>query len=133
MLLFAEAFGEDGISNVPDQRDKLMDLLDEPSLGVVNSVMSLLLGLVSHFPQYWGAVVTKCCKLMVRLNHPSAGKDLGMDYVYYKTVNPWLQVRREHLPARLSVCFCALPPRPVGKAKSTSRLRCVCALPPACP
>jgi AP-2 complex subunit alpha len=60
---YPEAFGEDGISNVPGHRDKLIDLLDDSSLGVVSAVMSLMLGLAANWRKYWGSVVNRCCEL----------------------------------------------------------------------
>lgn len=53
--------------------------------------MSLLLGLAANWRGYWVGVVNKCCKLICNLN--SSGKDYPQDYTYYKTVNPWLQVK----------------------------------------
>ncbi len=67
-------------------------MLDDSSLGVVTATMSLLLGLVAHNPELWGDAVNKCCRLLAKLNHPNASKEYGLEYVYYKTINPWLQV-----------------------------------------
>uniref|UniRef100_A0A7S4P6S8 Clathrin/coatomer adaptor adaptin-like N-terminal domain-containing protein n=1 Tax=Guillardia theta TaxID=55529 RepID=A0A7S4P6S8_GUITH len=90
---YPDAFGEDGIGGNQDQRDSLYDLLEDPSLGVVTATMSLLIGLVSHNPELWTDSVNKCCKLLSKLNHPNAAKEFGQEYVYYKTINPWLQVK----------------------------------------
>lgn len=90
---YPDNFAEDGIGGNQEQKDKLLDLLDDSSLGVITATMSLLLGLVSHNPELWPDSVNKCCKLLAKLNHPNASKEYGPEYVYYKTINPWLQVK----------------------------------------
>jgi len=77
-----------------DFKSKLLDLLEDPSLGVVTAAMSLLIGLVSHNPEFWeDLTVHKACKLLSKLNHTNAFKEFGQEYVYYKTICPWLQVK----------------------------------------
>jgi AP-2 complex subunit alpha len=77
----------------PALKDRLLDLLEDTSLGVVTAATALLLGLVSHSPELWGEAVPKCCKLLAKLTHPNAAGEFGAEYVYHKTVNPWLQVK----------------------------------------
>ena len=77
----------------PALKDRLLDLLEDTSLGVVTAATALLLGLVSHSPALWGEAVPKCCKLLAKLTHPNAAGEFGAEYVYHKTVNPWLQVK----------------------------------------
>ena len=64
------------------------------SLGVVTAVMSLLIGLVSHNPAAWGdEAVTRTSQLLAKLNHANAHRECGQEYVYYKTLCPWLQIK----------------------------------------
>jgi len=90
---YPEGFGEDGVGGIPEFKDRLLDLLEDTSLGVVTATTSLLLGLVSHSPSLWVEAVPKCCKLLSKLTHPNAINEYGAEYVYHKTVNPWLQVK----------------------------------------
>ena len=51
-------------------------------------------GLIAHKPEEWGdTTVHKACKLLSKLNHANALKEYGQEYVYYKTISPWLQVK----------------------------------------
>jgi hypothetical protein len=34
-----------------------------------------------------------CWCVRAQVNHPNAPKEFGIEYVYYKTVSPWLQAR----------------------------------------
>ena len=62
--------------------------------GVVTASLSLLIGLVSNNPHQWSdKIVHKACKLLSKLNHANAANEYGAEYVYYKTICPWLQVK----------------------------------------
>ena len=75
-------------------RDKLLDFLEDNSLGIVTASVSLIIGLVSHHPHLWGEVaVHKACKLLSKLNHSTAANQYGSEYIYYKTICPWLQIK----------------------------------------
>ena len=75
-------------------KDRLLQVLEDPSLGVVTAAMCLLIGLVSHNPEAWGdEAVTRTSQLLAKLNHANAHRECGQEYVYYKTLCPWLQIK----------------------------------------
>lgn len=69
---------------------RVINLLDDTSLGAVVCVASLLLGLVSYDPEPYEAVVDKTIHLMHSLRF---NRERYSDYKYYHTINPWLQVK----------------------------------------
>lgn len=73
--------------NFPSQ---LLNLLDDPNIGVCTSVMSLLLGLVSHAPQGFEGSVEKVILLLSKLVFSKEKRSI---YRYYLTLCPWLQVK----------------------------------------
>ncbi|KAK1301015.1 AP-2 complex subunit alpha-1 [Acorus calamus] len=78
------------VVNVDGWSDRLAQLLDERDLGVLTSVMSLLVALVSNnVDAYWNCL-PKCVKILERL---ARNQDIPQEYTYYGIPSPWLQVR----------------------------------------
>ncbi|KAK1263881.1 AP-2 complex subunit alpha-2 [Acorus gramineus] len=78
------------VVNVDGWSDRLAQLLDERDLGVLTSVMSLLVALVSNnVDAYWNCL-PKCVKILERL---ARNQDIPPEYTYYGIPSPWLQVR----------------------------------------
>lgn len=73
--------------NFPSQ---LLNLLDDPNIGVCTSVMSLLLGLVSHTSVGFEGSVEKVILLLSKLVFSKEKRSI---YRYYLTLCPWLQVK----------------------------------------
>ena len=84
--------------------------------------MSLVIGLISHHPELWGDIaVLKACKLLSKLNSPTASSQYGGEYLYYKTICPWLQIKilrmlqyypapeRDEVRSKLCGASCARP------------------------
>ncbi|XP_077235889.1 AP-2 complex subunit alpha-1-like [Tasmannia lanceolata] len=78
------------VVNVDGWSDRMTQLLDERDLGVLTSVMSLLVSLVSNnHDSYWNCL-PKCVKTLERL---ARNQDIPQDYTYYGIPSPWLQVK----------------------------------------
>ncbi|KAK1322643.1 AP-2 complex subunit alpha-1 [Acorus calamus] len=78
------------VVNIDGWSDRMAQLLDERDLGVLTSVMSMLVALVSNnVDAYWNCL-PKCVKILERLarNH-----DIPQEYTYYGIPSPWLQVK----------------------------------------
>lgn len=70
--------------------ERIIALMDDPDIGVVLSVTSLLLALVQDDPSaYKGSYV----KAAQRLKKIVVENDVSPDYLYYKVPCPWLQVK----------------------------------------
>ncbi|KAJ0964279.1 hypothetical protein J5N97_029401 [Dioscorea zingiberensis] len=70
--------------------DRMAQLLEERDLGVLTSVMSLLVALVSNdIDAYWNCL-PKCVKVLERL---ARNQDVPQEYTYYGIPSPWLQVK----------------------------------------
>ena len=69
---------------------RIINLLDEKHFGVVTSVLSLLLGLVSSDPNGYEEAVPKAIKL---LNKICILRECEKEYTYYKTPSPWIHVK----------------------------------------
>ncbi|KAF5203275.1 Ap-2 complex subunit alpha-2, partial [Thalictrum thalictroides] len=78
------------VVNVDGWADRMTQLLDERDLGVLTSVMSLLVALVSNNHDAYWSCLPKCVKILERLarNH-----DVLPEYTYYGIPSPWLQVK----------------------------------------
>lgn len=78
------------VVNVDGWSDRMTQLLDERDLGVLTSVMSLLVALVSNNHDAYWSCLPKCVKVLERLarNH-----DVPPEYTYYGIPSPWLQVK----------------------------------------
>ena len=64
--------------------------MDDPDIGVVLSVTSLIMALAQDRPEeYKGSYV----KAAQRLKRIVVDGDVPADYVYYKVACPWLQVK----------------------------------------
>lgn len=67
----------------------MTQLLDERDLGVLTSVMSLLVALVSNNHDAYWSCLPKCVKILERL---ARNQDVPQEYTYYGIPSPWLQV-----------------------------------------
>ncbi|KAF9601163.1 hypothetical protein IFM89_017111 [Coptis chinensis] len=77
------------VVNVEGWSDRMTQLLDECDLGVLTSVTSLLVALVSNnYDAYWSCVL-KCFKILERL---ARNNDVPPEYTDYGIPSPWLQV-----------------------------------------
>ncbi|XP_068658295.1 AP-2 complex subunit alpha-1-like [Aristolochia californica] len=78
------------VVNVDGWSDRMSQLLDERDLGVLTSVMSVLVALVSNNHDAYWSCLPKCVKILERLarNH-----DVPQEYTYYGIPSPWLQVK----------------------------------------
>ncbi|KAF9622200.1 hypothetical protein IFM89_030058 [Coptis chinensis] len=77
------------VVNVEGWSDRMTQLLDERDLGVLTSVTSLLVALVSNnYDAYWSCVL-KCVKILERL---ARNNDVPPEYTDYGIPSPWLQV-----------------------------------------
>lgn len=75
---------------------KLLSLLDDPNLGVVNSCISLITGLCTINNTYFRDV--QCInRIIILLSKLSFSKQNKSIYRYYLTLNPWLQIKLLHL------------------------------------
>jgi AP-2 complex subunit alpha len=68
---------------------QIANVFDDHNLGVVLSVSSLLLGVISSNSEPYANIVPLAIKQLGRL----LTTDVGKGYVYYKTACPWLQVK----------------------------------------
>lgn len=69
---------------------QLLSVLDDPSLGVVLSVMGLLLGIASHSIIGYEEAPAKAIYLLAKVAFSKERKSV---YRYYLTLCPWLQVK----------------------------------------
>lgn len=78
------------VVNVDGWSDRMTQLLDERDLGVLTSVMSLLVALVSNNHNAYWSCLPKCVKILERL---ARNQDVPQEYTYYGIPSPWLQVK----------------------------------------
>ncbi|XP_043704839.1 AP-2 complex subunit alpha-1-like [Telopea speciosissima] len=78
------------VVNVDGWSDRMAQLLDERDLGVLTSVMSLLVALVSNNHDAYWSCLPKCVKILERL---ARNQDVPQEYTYYGIPSPWLQVK----------------------------------------
>jgi len=70
--------------------ERIIALMDDPDMGVVLSVTSLILALIQDNPEaYKGSYV----KAVQRLRKVVIDNDVSPDYFYYKVPCPWIQVK----------------------------------------
>jgi len=68
----------------------ILDILEHRNVGVVQCVVSLLLGLATYDPDPYKAGVPKAIKL---LHQFVMDRECSKEYLYYRTSCPWLQVK----------------------------------------
>jgi AP-2 complex subunit alpha len=68
----------------------MAQLLDERDLGVLTSVTSLFVSLVSNNVEAYWNCLPKCVRILERL---ARNQDIPQEYTYYGIPSPWLQVR----------------------------------------
>jgi AP-2 complex subunit alpha len=71
----------------------MAQLLDERDLGVLTSVMSLFVSLVSNNSEVYWNCLPKCVRILERL---ARNQDIPQEYTYYGIPSPWLQVLPFH-------------------------------------
>ncbi|KAL5981948.1 hypothetical protein ACLOJK_016015 [Asimina triloba] len=76
------------VVNVDGWSDRMSQLLDERDLGVLTSVMSLLVALVSNNHDAYWSCLPKCVRILERL---ARNQDIPQEYTYYGIPSPWLQ------------------------------------------
>lgn len=70
--------------------ERIISLMDDPDMGVVLSVTSLIMALVQDHPEaYKGSYI----KAAQRLRKIVVDGDISPDYLYYKVPCPWIQVK----------------------------------------
>lgn len=70
--------------------ERIIALMDDPDMGVVLSVTSLIMALIQdHTEAYQGSYV----KAAQRLRKVVVENDVSPDYLYYKVPCPWIQVK----------------------------------------
>nr|XP_019705763.1 AP-2 complex subunit alpha-1 isoform X2 [Elaeis guineensis] len=78
------------VVNIDGWSDCMSQLLDERDLGVLTSVMSLFVALVSNNNEAYRNCLPKCVKILERL---ARNQDIPQEYTYYGIPSPWLQVK----------------------------------------
>ncbi|KAH7668360.1 Adaptor protein complex AP-2 alpha subunit protein [Dioscorea alata] len=78
------------VVNIDGWSDRMAQLLDERDLGVLTSVMSLFIALVSNNTEAYWNCLPKCVKILERL---ARNQDVPQEYTYYGIPSPWLQVK----------------------------------------
>lgn len=78
------------VVNIDGWSDRMAQLLDERDLGVLTSVMSLFIALVSNNTEAYWNCLPKCVKILERL---ARSQDVPQEYTYYGIPSPWLQVK----------------------------------------
>ncbi|KAI9009119.1 adaptin N terminal region-domain-containing protein [Hyaloraphidium curvatum] len=73
-----------------DWSPRIVALLDEPDLGVVTTVTSLITAFAQSAPELFVSCVPKAVD---RLRRVVVEHEFTPDYVYYKVPNPWMQVK----------------------------------------
>eukprot|EP00297_Palpitomonas_bilix_P001830 CAMPEP_0113872814 /NCGR_PEP_ID=MMETSP0780_2-20120614/3424_1 /TAXON_ID=652834 /ORGANISM="Palpitomonas bilix" /LENGTH=977 /DNA_ID=CAMNT_0000858391 /DNA_START=45 /DNA_END=2974 /DNA_ORIENTATION=- /assembly_acc=CAM_ASM_000599 len=74
-------------------KNKIIAMLEVKDLGVVQTVASLLLGLIASNPPAYTSAVSRCCRLLAKLVLPAHKREFTNDYFYQSVFNPWLQVK----------------------------------------
>ncbi|KAJ4744633.1 AP-2 complex subunit alpha-2 [Rhynchospora pubera] len=78
------------VVNVDGWADRMAQLLDERDMGVLTSVMSLFVSLVSNNAEVYWNCLPKCVRILERL---ARNQDVPPEYTYYGIPSPWLQVK----------------------------------------
>ncbi|KAG2555318.1 hypothetical protein PVAP13_9KG560600 [Panicum virgatum] len=79
------------VVNIDGWADRMAQLLDERDLGVLTSVMSLFVSLVSNNAEAYWNCLPKCVRILERL---ARNQDIPQEYTYYGIPSPWLQTMR---------------------------------------
>uniref|UniRef100_A0A453JDF5 Clathrin/coatomer adaptor adaptin-like N-terminal domain-containing protein n=1 Tax=Aegilops tauschii subsp. strangulata TaxID=200361 RepID=A0A453JDF5_AEGTS len=78
------------VVNIDGWSDRMAQLLDERDLGVLTSVMSLFVSLVSNNAEAYWNCLPKCVRILERM---ARNQDIPQEYTYYGIPSPWLQVK----------------------------------------
>ena len=70
--------------------ERIISLMDDPDMGVVLSVTSLVMALVQDNPDAFKGSYVKAAQ---RLRKVVVENDVSPDYIYYKVPCPWIQVK----------------------------------------
>lgn len=74
----------------PEWSERIISLMDDPDMGVVLSVTSLVMALVQDNPEAFKGSYVKAAQ---RLRRIVLENDVSPDYFYYKVPCPWIQVK----------------------------------------
>ncbi|THU66492.1 hypothetical protein C4D60_Mb05t14730 [Musa balbisiana] len=78
------------VVNIDGWSDRMSQLLDERDLGVLTSVMSLFVAIVSNNVEAYWNCLPKCVKILERLGR---NQDVPQEYTYHGIPSPWIQVK----------------------------------------
>jgi len=79
----------DIIQNDPQTPEKLIGLLEDHDLGVVNAVMTLITDCAHKDPDSYKSAIPRVIRILTRV----AAKHYGRAYMYHSVPHPWLQIR----------------------------------------
>jgi len=79
----------DIIQNDPQLPEKLIGVLDDHDLGVVNAVMTLITDCAHYDPDSYKSAIPRVIKILSKV----AAKQYGRAYMYHSVPHPWLQIR----------------------------------------
>ena len=66
--------------------ERIVSLMDDPDMGVVLSVTSLVMALIQDNPEAYKGSYVKAAQIVIE-------NDVSPDYLYYKVPCPWIQVK----------------------------------------
>jgi len=102
----------DIIQNDPQIPEKLIGLLEDHDLGVVNAVMTLITDCARYDPDSYKGAASRVIKILSKV----AAKHYGRAYMYHSVPHPWLQIRCLQF---LSICT------PTDKSAVSSMKECL--------
>jgi len=79
----------DIIHNVSDFPSKIIGVLDDHDLGVVNAVLTLIVDCARHDPESYQSAIPRVIRILSRV----ASKHYGKAYMYHQVPHPWVQIR----------------------------------------
>jgi len=79
----------DIVQNDPQLPEKLIGVLDDHDLGVVNAVMTLITDCARTDPDSYKSAIPRVIKILSKVS----AKHYGRAYMYHSVPHPWLQVR----------------------------------------
>jgi len=79
----------DIVQNDPQLPEKLINILEDHDLGVVNAVMTLITDCARYDPDSFKGAIPRVIKILSKV----AAKHYGRAYMYHSVPHPWLQIR----------------------------------------
>jgi len=77
------------VNNDPQLPEKLIGILEDHDLGVVNAVMTLITDCARYDPDNYKSAIPRVIKILTKVS----GKHYGRAYMYHSVPHPWLQIR----------------------------------------